>query len=59
MDLTVNQRVGNIRTNKVGTIVSEQFRGANGEFRGHVIKIDEKVIEIWDVTSIAALPGGF
>jgi hypothetical protein len=52
-------RVGNIRTNKVGTIVSEQFRGANGEFRGHVIKIDEKVVEIWDVTSIAAIPAGF
>jgi len=59
MDLAVNMRVGNIRTNKVGTIISEQFRGANGEFRGHVIKIDENVFEIWDVTSIAALPQGF
>jgi hypothetical protein len=59
MDLTVNQRVGNIRTNKVGTIVSEQFRGANGEFRGHVIKISEGILEIWDVTATAALPAGF
>ncbi len=58
MDLTLNQRVGNIKTNKIGAIVSEQFRGANGEFRGYVIAVDNGSKEIWDFSVISALPPG-
>ena len=59
MDLTLKQRVGNIKTNRIGTIVSDQFRGANGEFRGYVIAVDGGTNEIWDFSVISALPAGF
>ena len=59
MDIQVKQRVGNIKTNKIGTVLSEQFRGANGEFRGYVVALDNGPNEIWDFSVICALPAGF
>ena len=59
MELTKGQRVGNFRTQKIGTIASEQFKGAGGEFKGHVITLENNVIEIWDLGSITILPPGF
>lgn len=59
MELVKDQRVGNIKTQKVGTIASEQFKGASGEFKGHVIKLENNLLEIWETSVIALLPPGF
>ena len=59
MELTKEQRVGNMKTFKVGTIASDQFKGAGGEFKGHMIKLENNVMEIWDLGSIVVLPPGF
>jgi hypothetical protein len=56
---TVQQRVGNFKTNKIGTIVSEMFRGAGGDFRGYVISTDRDGFEVWEESSLVVLPLGF
>jgi len=52
----LNQKVGNFKTHKVGTIISEPFRGASGEFRGFLIQTDLYGQEIWEESSIVLLP---
>ncbi len=53
---TLNQKVGNYKTNKVGTIASESFRGASGEFRGFLVLTEREGHEIWDESSLVVLP---
>jgi hypothetical protein len=52
----LNQRVGNFKTQKVGAILSESFRGASGEFRGFLILTDLYGQEIWEESDIVPLP---
>ncbi len=59
MELAKHQRVGNIRTGKIGAIASEQFKGAGGEFKGHVVTLENNLVEIWDLSVITLLPPGF
>ncbi len=56
---SLQQRVGNFKTNKIGTIVSEMFRGAGGEFRGYVISTDRDGFEVWEEGNLVVLPQGF
>jgi hypothetical protein len=59
MPITVNQRVGNFKTNKVGTVLSPKFSGASGEFHGYVVATDLYGYEVWDDSNVVPLPAGF
>jgi hypothetical protein len=52
----LNQRVGNYKTNEVGTIASKAFKGASGEFKGYLVRVEKKRDEIWDEGSMVLLP---
>jgi hypothetical protein len=52
----MDQKVGNYRTNQVGTIVSGQFKGANGEFKGFLVHVENKGAEIWDESHLVIIP---
>lgn len=56
MSYTLNQRVGNSKTGKVGKIASSPFKGAHGDFNGFVILTDRYGYEVWEEMSIVALP---
>jgi hypothetical protein len=52
----LNHRVGNYRTNKVGSIASAAFKGAGGEFKGYLVLLENNVTEMWDESSMVTLP---
>ncbi len=52
----LNQRVGNFKTNKVGTIASGSFKGASGEFRGFLVLLENNSYEIWDESALVLIP---
>ncbi len=54
--LELNHRVGNYRTNKVGSIASAAFKGAGGEFKGYLVLLENNVTEMWDESSMVTLP---
>ncbi len=52
----VNHHVGNFKTNKVGTLVTQLFKGASGEFHGFVVATEKDGLEIWDQSAVVLLP---
>ncbi len=54
--LKMKQNVGNYKTNKVGTIASGLLKGADGSFSGFLIRLKNKTFEIWDESTLVALP---
>ncbi len=52
----LSQWVGNFKTNKVGTIASGSFKGASGEFKGFLVRLEEDHYEIWDESSLVLIP---
>jgi hypothetical protein len=57
--LELNQRVGNLKTDKVGKIASTGFRVNSGDFNGFVILTDRYGYEVWDSAVIVILPSDF
>ncbi len=55
----VDHRVGNFKTNKVGTLMSQLFKGASGEFHGFVVSTEKDGLEIWDQSAVVLLPPEF
>lgn len=55
-EFKLRQRVGNFRNNKVGTIASGSLKGANGEFNGFLVLLQNKSYEIWDESTLVLLP---
>jgi hypothetical protein len=58
-DIKMDQKVGNIKTDKVGKIASGGFRVNSGDFNGFVVLTDRYGYEIWDTQVIAVLPDDF
>jgi hypothetical protein len=58
-NLEMYQRVGNLKTDKIGKIASGGFRVNSGDFNGYVILTDRYGYEIWDDTVIVLLPPDF
>ena len=58
-DIKMDQRVGNIKTDKVGKIASSGFRVNSGDFNGFVVLTDRYGYEIWDTAVVAVLPDDF
>jgi hypothetical protein len=54
--IVLNQRVGNYKTNKVGTTASVSFKGASGDFRGFLVVLENGTHEIWEETHIVVIP---
>jgi hypothetical protein len=52
----LSQRVGNFKTNKVGIIASGAFKGASGEFKGFLVRLENNSYEIWDESSLVLIP---
>jgi hypothetical protein len=52
----LNQWVGNFKTNKVGTVASGSFKGASGEFKGFLVRLENNSFEIWDESALVLIP---
>jgi hypothetical protein len=52
----LSQWVGNFKTNKVGTIASVSFKGASGEFKGFLVRLENNGFEIWDESTLVLIP---
>ncbi len=52
----LNQKVGNYKTSKVGTVASKAFKGASGEFKGYLVRVEKNHNEIWDEGCMVLLP---
>ena len=52
----MDQWVGNCKTNQVGTIASNIFKGGGGDFKGYLIVVEEKRYEIWDESTLVLIP---
>ena len=55
----LNQRVGNLKTDKVGKIASVFFKAHSGDFNGFVILTDHYGYEVWDAAVTILLPSDF
>jgi len=58
-EFKMKQKVGNFKTNKVGTIASVVLKGAGGEFNGFLVRLKNKSYEIWDESTLVLLPNRF
>jgi hypothetical protein len=54
--LGLNQRVGNLKTDKVGKIASAFFQANRGDFSGFVVRTDLYGLELWDAAFTVQLP---
>ncbi len=57
--LEINQRVGNLKTDKVGRAASGLFRIASGDFNGYIILTDHYGYEVWSNEVIVPFPPDF
>jgi hypothetical protein len=55
----LNQRVGNLKTDKVGKIASGFFKAHSGDFNGFVVQTDHYGYEVWDAAVTILLPLDF
>jgi hypothetical protein len=55
----LNQPVGNLKTNKLGKIASAYFKANSGDFNGYVVLTEGYGYEIWDDSTVIALPPDF
>jgi len=56
--LEINQRVGNLKTDKVGKIASSLF-GSGSDFNGYIILTDHYGYEVWTNDVIVSFPPDF
>ncbi len=56
--LEINQRVGNLKTDKVGRIASSLFRSGS-DFNGYVILTDHYGYEVWTYDVLVTFPPDF
>ncbi|HTC21861.1 MAG TPA: hypothetical protein VK859_13480 [bacterium] len=58
-EFKLKQKVGNCKTNKVGSIASTSLKGAGGDFSGFLVRLQNKSYEIWDESTLVLLPNHF